>query len=42
MTSLQFLWVMRVYIAWVNGKKVTLKNLSGRMFCDYLVGRLYS
>ena len=36
------LWVMRVYIVWVKGKKVTLKNLSGKMFCDYLAGRLYS
>ena len=35
------LWVMRVYIVWVNGKKVTLKNPSGRMFRDYLTGRPY-
>ena len=32
---------MRVYIVWVKGKKVTLKNLSGRMFRDYLAGRPY-
>ena len=36
------LWVMRVYIVWVKGKKVTLKNSSSRMFRDYLVGRPYS
>ena len=30
------LWVIRVYIIWVKSKKVTLKNLSGRMFRDYL------
>ena len=28
------LWVMRVYIVWVKGKKVTLKNLLGKMFCS--------
>ena len=39
--SLHNLWVMRVYIVWVKGKKVTFKNLSGRMFRDYLAGRLY-
>ena len=38
---LLYLWVMRVYIVWVKGKKVTLKNLSGRMFRDYLAGRPY-
>ena len=38
---LLLLWVMRVYIVWVKGKKVTLKNLLGRMFCDYLAGRPY-
>ena len=32
---------MRVYIVWVKGKKVTLKNPLGRMFRDYLVGRSY-
>ena len=31
----------RVYIVWVKGKKVTLKNPSGRMFHDYLAGRPY-
>ena len=35
------LWVMRVYIVWVKGKKVTLKNPPGRMFRDYLMGRPY-
>ena len=35
------LWVMKVYIVWVKGKKVTHKNPLGRMFCDYLVGRPY-
>ena len=35
------LWVMRVYIVWVKGKKVTLKNPPGRMFRDYLVRRPY-
>ena len=30
------LWVMRVYIVWVKGKKVTLRNPLGRMFRDYL------
>ena len=33
---------MRVYIVWVKGKKVTLKNPPGKMFCDYLEGRPYS
>ena len=33
---------MRVYIVWVKSKKVTLKNLPGKMFRDYLVGRPYS
>ena len=36
------LWVMRVYIVCVKGKKVTLKSPPGRMFRDYLAGRLYS
>ena len=36
------LWVMRVYIVWVKGKKVTLKNPPVRMFRDYLMGRPYS
>ena len=35
------LWVMRVYIVWVKGKKVTLKNPPGRTFRDYLVRRPY-
>ena len=35
------LWVMRVYIVRVKGKKVTLKNLPGKMFRDYLAGRPY-
>ena len=39
--SILHLWVMRVYIVWVKGKKVTLKNLPSRMFCDYLMGRPY-
>ena len=34
-------WVMRVYIVWVKGKKVRLKNLLGSMFCEYFVGRTY-
>ena len=32
---------MRVYIVWVKGKKVTLKNPPGRMFRDYLTRRPY-
>ena len=36
------LWVIRVYIVWLKGKKVTLKNPPGRMFRDYLVGMPYS
>ena len=36
------LWVIRVYIVWVKGKKVTRKNPLGRMFHDYLAGRPYS
>ena len=35
------LWEIRVYIAWVKRKQVTLKKPSGRKFCDYLVGRPY-
>ena len=35
------LWVMRVYIVWVKGKKVTLKNPPGREFRKYLVKRPY-
>ena len=36
------LWVMRVYIEWVKGMKVSLKNPPSRMFRDYLAGRPYS
>ena len=32
MTSLQFLWVMRVCIVWVKGKKITLKILQAKSF----------
>ena len=39
--SLLLLSVMKVYIVWIKGKKVTLKNAQGRMFPDYLAGRLY-
>ena len=35
------LWVMKVYIVWVKGKKVTQKNPPGRMFCNYLARRPY-
>ena len=42
MASLQFLWVMRVYIVWVKGKKVTLKNPPSRKFRGYLARRPYS
>ena len=35
------LWVIMVYIVWVNGKKVTLKKPSGKMFHEYFVGRPY-
>ena len=35
------LWVMRVYIVWVNGKEFTHKNPPGRMFRDCLAGRPY-
>ena len=35
------LWVMRIYIVWVKGKKVTLKNPSGRESLGYLAGRPY-
>ena len=31
-----FLWVMRVYIAWVKGKKVTLKILQAKCFMGTL------
>ena len=35
------LWVMRVYIVWVKGKKVTLKNPPGKKFYEYFTGRPY-
>ena len=35
------LWVMKVYIVWVKGRKVTLKKPPGRMFRNYLAGRPY-
>ena len=35
------LWVMRVYIVWVKGKKVTLKNPPGREFHGYFARRPY-
>ena len=35
------LWVMRVYIVWVKGKKVIHENPPGRMFCDCLMRRPY-
>ena len=35
------LWVMRVYIVWVKGMKVLLKNPLGRTFREYLAGRPY-
>ena len=35
------LWVMKVYIVRVKGKKVTLKNPPGRMFHNYLAGKPY-
>ena len=34
-------WVMRVYIVWVKGREVTLKNPLNRMFHDYLAGKPY-
>ena len=36
------LWVMGIYIVWVKGREVTLKNPLGRMFRDCLMGRPYS
>ena len=39
--SLLHLWVIRVYIVWVKGKKVTLKNSPGRKSRGYLVRRPY-
>ena len=41
MASLKFLWVIRVYIVWVKGKKVTLKNPLGMEFHGYLARRPY-
>ena len=35
------LWVMRVYIVWVKGNKVSFKNPPGKMFCDYLARKPY-
>ena len=35
------LWVTMVYIIWVKGKKVTLKNPPGRKSRGYLVRRPY-
>ena len=35
------LWVMRVYIVWVKGREVTLKNPPGKKFRDYLAGKPY-
>ena len=36
------LWVMKVYIVWMKGKKFTLKNPSGREFRRYLAGWPFS
>ena len=41
MASLILLWVMKEYIVWMKGKKVTFKNPLGRMFRDYLARRPY-
>ena len=35
------LWVMRVYIVWVKGKKVTLKIPPNRESREYLAERPY-
>ena len=35
------MWVMGVYIVWVKGKKVTLKNLLDRESRGYFAGRPY-
>ena len=35
------LWVVRVYIIWVKGKKVTFKNSPRRKSYGYLAGRPY-
>ena len=34
--SLMILWVMRVYIVWVKGKKVTLKMFYAKRFVSIL------
>ena len=39
--SLILLWVIRVYIIWVKGKKCTLKNPPGKTFCEYFARRPY-
>ena len=36
------LWVMKVYIVWMKGMEVSLKNRPGKMFHEYLAGRPYS
>ena len=41
MASLTLLWVMRIYIVWVKGKKVTLKNPPSREFRGYLARMPY-
>ena len=41
MASLTLLWVIRIYIVWVKGKKVTLKNPPSREFRGYLARRPY-
>ena len=35
------LWIIRLYIVWVKGKKVILKNPPGRMFREYFIGMPY-
>ena len=35
------LWIMRIYIVWVKGKKVTLKNPPSRKSHGYLMRRPY-
>ena len=35
------LWVMMVYIVWVKGKKVTLKNPPSKEFHEYFARRPY-
>ena len=39
--SYLLLLVMMIYIAWVKGKKITLKNPPGKEFRGYLAGRPY-